>query len=373
MILLVITPMITVEAQSNIDVKRFHADGDKSLRSGLALSPDENTIAIAGIKGSPLFLYDWRKDKITQEFNVGNWPGGAKVTYSEKGTYLILQQLCYLDFSPNKDREVNFEIINAENGKVVKKIDNVHSLKIASSEKFCVALTGDEVILYELPSGDKLRTFTVEKATNSVAISPDEKYIAVSHRPTLEQVKNSPTIRNDKKAKKAIKPALNYRQMISIYDAETFEKIKTVNELYDIVYNLQFSEDGKRLYNYSIPHTKMQLSSAGRQGYIYTIGTANWEPLRISFVSLASYEPEFKENSKNNLFGVVSTDGFPQINLHNLETGRLVDRFNTKQSIRDAISEKMAGDSRLSFAFLPDDSVILVNGNSMYKWKPDLK
>ena len=37
----------------------------------------------------------------------------------------------------------------------------------------------------------------------------------------------------------------------------------------------------------------------------------------------------------------------------------------------DAINNKMAGDSRASFAFLPDDSIIIVTGNQTIIWKPE--
>ena len=360
-------------AQTNIDFKQFHVGGETTVRSGMALSPDGNFVAIAGMQSYPLFIYDWKNDAVVKKFDVGDWYAGAKVSYSAKGTYIMLHQTFYNDFKVNKDREVDFEIISAENGELIKKFNTVHSVQIAASEKFCVVLTGNEVAFYELPSGKKLKSFTVKDATNSVALSVDETYIAVSHRPTEEQVKNSPTIRNDKKAKKAIKPALKYREMISIYDATTFEKIKTVNELYDIIYTLKFSTDGKRLYSYSIPHTKMQTSTAGRQGYIYTISVPDWEPQRVSFVSLSNYEPDFMENSDHSLFGIVSMEGaFAQVNIYNAKTGRLVDRFNTVQRLRDGLNKKMMGDGRASFVFLPDESILLVTGNSTYLWRPNL-
>lgn len=358
------------QTNTNEEYKDFHMDGDKTYRSGMALSPDGKTVAVAGAQGHPLFIYDWKTDKIIKKLEVGDWFAGAKVFYSSKATYLLLQQIIAINFAPNKKRELAFEIVNAATGEVVQKIDKAHAVQIANSELFYIVLRGNEVSLHELPSGKKLNSFIVDNATHSVAISPDEKTIAISHRPTLAQVKNVPTIRNDKKAKKAIKPALKYREMISLYDAKTLQKIKTINELYDIVYQLQFSKDGKLLYNYSIPHIKMQTASAGKQGYIYAIQMPNGEPTRISFMTLATFEPDFTEDESGALFGVMSTDGFPELRIYNNLNGRLLYRFNMRQRLSDAFKKKMMGDNKASFVFLPDGNILMVSGNQTLLWKP---
>ncbi|KJS06708.1 MAG: hypothetical protein VR77_03670 [Flavobacteriales bacterium BRH_c54] len=358
------------QTNANEEYKDFHMAGDKTYRSGMVLSPDGKTVAVAGAQGNPLFIYDWKTDKIIKKLEVGNWFAGAKVFYSSKATYLLLQQIIAVNFAPNKKRELAFEIVNAATGEVVQKIDKAHAVQIANSELFYIVLRGNEVSLHELPSGKKLNSFIVDNATHSVAISPDENIIAVSHRPTLEQVKNVPTIRNDKKAKKAIKPALKYREMISLYDAKSFQEIKTVNELYDIVYQLQFSKDGKLLYNYSIPHIKMQTASAGKQGYIYAIQMPDGEPTRISFMTLATFEPDFTENESGALFGVMSTDGFPELRIYNNLNGRLLYRFNMRQRLSDAFKKKMMGDNKASFVFLPDGNILMVSGNQTLLWKP---
>lgn len=358
------------QTNTNEEYKDFHMAGDKTYRSGMALSPDGKTVAVAGTQGNSLFIYDWKTDKVIKQFEVGDWAAGAKVYYSSKGTYLLLEQISVVNFAPNKKRELAFEIVNVATGEIVQKVAKAHAVQIAKSESFYIVLSGNEVSLHELPSGKKTNSFTVDNATHSVAISPDEKTIAISHRPTLEQVKNVPTIRNDKKAKKAIKPALKYREMISLYDAKSFQKIKTVNELYDIVYQLQFSKDGKLLYNYSIPHAKMQTASEGRQGYIYAIQIPDGEPTRISFMTLATFEPDFTENESGALFGVMSTDGFPELRIYNNLNGRLLYRFNMRQRLSDAFKKKMMGDNRASFVFLPDGNILMVSGNQTLLWKP---
>lgn len=361
-----------LKAQTSDNFKEFRPGGEKSVRSGMDISPDGKTIAIAGMQGYPLFIYDWENDKILKKFDVGNWYAGSKVDYSYKGTYLLLQQTFYNDYSPNKDREVDFEIVDAKSGKIVQKINKAHSVKIANSETFYVVLSGDKVDFHELPSGDKIKTLNVDKATNAVVISPDEKWVAVSHRPTLEQVKNSPTIRNDKKARKAIKPALKYREMVSIYNAETLKLEKTVNELYDIIYRLQFSEDGSKLYSYSIPHTKMQISTAGRQGYIYAIDMPAATPSREAYMTLAPYEPDFKEYKDKGIFAVVSTDKFAEVVLYNLKNGRPMVKFNLAMRLGDAFRTGMGVDARASFALLPNNKIYITSGTKSIIWDPEL-
>lgn len=363
---------LSIKAQTSDNFKEFKVGDEKSVRSGVALSPDGKTVAIAGMQGFPLFIYDWENDKVIKKFDVGNWYAGSKVDYSAKGTYLLLQQTFYNDYNPNKDREVDFEIIDAETGKIVQKINKAHSIKIANSEKFYVVLSGDKVDFHELPSGKKIKTLNVDRATNSVAISPDEKWVAVSHRPTLEQVKNSPTIRNDKKAKKAIKPALKYREMITVYNAETLKKEKTINELYDIIYRLQFSKDGSKLYSYSIPHSKMQFSTAGRQGYIYSVDMPSATPSRTAYMTLAIYEPQFQSNKDKTVFGVVSTDKFPEIVLYNYANGRALVKFNLETRLGQALKSGMITDARASFAFLPNNKILIVSGTKTILWDPEL-
>lgn len=365
--------IISIDAQTNVDFKQFSIANQKTVRSGLDISPDGKYLAIAGMQNFPLFIYDWKNDKIVKKFDVGNWYAGAKVRYSKKGTYLLLQKLLYNDFNPNKDKEVDFEIVNAKTGKIIKKINKVHDVEIASDETYYITLTGEGITKYALPSGEKINKFTVENATNAIAISPDGKYIAVSHRPTLEQVKNAPTIRNDKKAKKAIKPALKYREMVSIYDAKTFKKVKTINELYDVMYSLWFNKDGSKLYSYSVPHSKMQIATGGRQGYIYTVETSSWTPLRASFMSLYNYAPDVIETKDQKMLGVVSFDaGFPQINLYDAKTGRMKETFNSRQRIWQGIKKLQIGDGRASFAFLPNGSIFIVTGNYGIIWKLEL-
>ena len=370
--LLLLTGMIlsglAVFTQStDMDFERVKIGEARHMICGLDLSPDQQVLAISSTQSFPFFMYDWQNRIKLKEYNVGNWYAGSSVNFSSNGKYILLNQLYYVDFAPNKDREVNFEIIDAQSGDRVKRFEAVHSVKISPDEKYGLALSGDEIGFYNLETGNKERSFTVFDATNSIAISPDNKFIAVSHKLYEADAKNIPQLSRDKKV---MKGALNYKQQISIYDAQTFEKLYTVNELYDITYKLSFTKDGKHLFVLSIPHSKQQ-NTAERQTYLNVIDIETASPRRRGFTSKSYYEPDFKLSHDGKLLGVVSKSSkFLELHLYDFETGKMAYRFT--QSYR--LFEKNEGDmvaidSRVSFVFTPDnESVLMTMGNHMIEW-----
>jgi len=351
-----------------MDYQRVKIGEAKHMICGLDLSPDQNVLAISSMQSFPFYLYDWRKKEKLNEFNVGNWYAGSSIRYSGSGKYILLNQLYYLDFAPNKDREVNFELIDAHSGKRLKRFENVHSVDLTYDEKYVVALSGEEVSFYNIISGKKEKSFTVADASNSVAFSPDGKFIAVSHKLYEKDAKNIAQLQRDKKS---LKSALKYKQQISIFDSENLTKLYTVNELYDIIYKLKFSKDGKSLLVLHIPHAKMQNIPSSRQTYLNVINMETASPRRRGFTSRADYEPDFKMSHDGKLLGIVSkSDRFLEIHVYDFESGKMLYRF--QQSYR--LFEKNEGgmfavDSRISFVFTPDNqSIIMTMGNHLIEW-----
>ncbi|MCF6342236.1 MAG: hypothetical protein L3J31_05460, partial [Bacteroidales bacterium] len=281
---------------------------------------------------------------------------------------ILLNQLYYIDFALNKDREVNFEIVDVSSGKRVKRFEALHAVAITPDEKYALALTGEEVSFWNLSTGKKEKSFKVEQATNGVAVSPDGKLIAVSHHLYEKDAKQMPALKRDKKT---MKSALKYRQQISVFDASTFEKLYTVGELYEIVYKLAFSRDGKILMCQHIPHIKMQSNPSVRQIFVNMVDMETRQPKRRGFVSTASYEPDFKVSHDGKLFGIISrSNRYLELHIYDFETGKM--RYRFQQSYR--LFEKNEGgmltvDSRVSFVFLPgDESVLMTMGNHLIKW-----
>lgn len=358
-------------AQTNVDYTTQRIGDNTFQRSGLDLSPDGKYIAIAGTQKKPLIIYDWENDQIIKQVDAGQWPGGGRVHYSKNGNYLLLQNTPFNDMNINKDKPIDFEIVDVKTGAVVQKINQANAAKISASETKYLVLKNKKVTIYNLKTGAEINSIELPSITNSVALSPDESILAISHKPTLEQVKNAPTIRGDKKAKKAIKPALKYREVITLYDAKTLTEITTINELYDVVYRLQFSKNGNKLFVHTWPHTKMQTSTAGRQGYVHVIDVVNKQPSRVSYLTLAPFEPDFMENEAGTVFGIVSLDKFPEVRLYDAQNGRLQEIFNLEQRLGEVWRTKLMGDGRASFTFLPDNSVFIVTGNQAVIWKPE--
>ncbi len=368
-LLVIFFTLVNLNAQStDMDYERVRIGEAKHIICGLDLSPDQNVLAISSTQSYPFYLFDWKNREKLQEFNVGNWYAGSSIEYSFGGQYILLNQLYYIDFAPNKDREVNFEIVDVKTGERVLRFEEYHSVAITPDEKFAVALTSDAVSFWNLSTKSKETSFNVKDASNSVAISPDGKLIAVSHHLYEKDAKNIPQLQRDKKT---LKSALKYKQQISIYDVLTFTKLYTVNELYDIVYKLKFSDDGKNLFCLNIPHSKQQ-NTAERQSYINIIDMETGSAKKRGFTSKAVYEPDFKLSHDGKWFGVVSrSNRFLELHIYDFETGKMEYRF--QQSFRlfeKNEGEMIAADSRTSFVFLPDnESVLMTMGNHLILWK----
>ncbi|MCD4695678.1 MAG: hypothetical protein K8S16_05490, partial [Bacteroidales bacterium] len=354
---------------SNVKHERILMGNAKHILSGLDLSPDGQHIAISSVQSFPFYIYDLANREPLKEYNVGEWYAGSSVKYSPDGKYILIQQLYYTDFAPNKDREVTFQVIDATSGEIVKRFDDFHAVTFTPDSIYALSLTGTEVAFWNLVSGKKEKSFKVTMASNGVAISPDGKHIAVSHHLLEIDLAKHPRYKKDKKARKHV---MKYKHQITVYNAETFDQEYTVDEFYDIVYRLEYSQDGKTLFCLQIPHMKAQASVSARQTYIATINGVTGEPSRRGFTSQAIYEPDFKLSRNGKLFGVVSKGSrFVELHIYDFETGKILERY--EQSIRffeKSDGEFIAADDRSSFVFLPDNkTVVMTMGNHLIFWE----
>lgn len=356
---------------ANHDYKHIKVEETEYLFVGIDDHPNGEVVAISGHQSYPFVIYNWKNEKVVKTFDIGNWYAGSVVSYSSTGKYLTLQQLFFIDMKLNKDREVNFEILDAETGEKIKHFSDYHAVRVTADEKNAIAIKGQEVSLWSLPSGEKSKSFKVDQATNAVAIHPDGSEIAVAHWITEGDLKNYPQF---KKNKKALKSTLKFKQQVSIFNAETFERKYTVNEFYDIVYDLQYAPDGKTLFCLQIPHEKAQTSSE-RQTYISTVDAESGEPRRRTFSSKSVYEPDYELSHDGRLLGVVSKGvRFNELHIYDFESGKMLKRFELSYRLFEKDEDGMLmNDGRTSFAFLPgDESILMVNGNRLILWNLEI-
>jgi hypothetical protein len=357
---------------TNYDFEKIQIGEVKNLLVWLALHPDDKTMAVTSHQSFPLYMYDLETKQIKNEFDVGNWYAGSRAKFSKNGKYLMLQQLFYMDYAPNKDREVNFEVMDVATGKSMLNFGDYHDAKITPDEKYLVTLSGgDKVAIHDIETRKELRSFVVPQATNSVAVSADGKLIAVAHKTYMPDLKNNPAYKNNKKQQPILE---KYKQQVSVFDFESFEKLYTIDAFYDLVYLLDYTYDGEYLFIYSIPHVKLQ-GPNGKKSYVEVVNARTGVPLRQSFGSLANYEPDFKMSNNNKYFGIISLSKmYPELHIYDFSSNELLKRFELSYRLFEKTKEgEFPTDGRGSFIFLPgDEEVLIVFGNRVIKWKMDL-
>lgn len=368
-VFLSLLPAAMLAQGSDMEFDRVRIGDARHIICGLELAPDQSYLALSSTQSFPFYKWDYNTRTVKAEFDVGNWYAGSAVQHAANGKYILLQQLFYLDYRPNNDREVDFEVVDAADGRVVKSFEKYHAVALTPDSRFAVTLTADEVAFWDLATGGKGRTIRVNEASNGLAVSPDGKHIAVSHLPSETDLKKDPYY---KKNKKALKNALKYKQQVSVYDAESLKLLYTVNSLYDIIFRLVYSADGQTLFCLNMPNTKVKTAVGAYQTYISCIDGRSGEALRKGFVSQYNFEPDFKLSPDGRLFGVVSrSTKFPELHIYDFASGDLLERFELSYRLWEKTEGGfIPGDGRMSFAFLPDNqTVVMTNGDHLIYWK----
>ncbi|KAF0132158.1 MAG: hypothetical protein FD155_682 [Bacteroidetes bacterium] len=359
-----------VSQSSNADFERVKIFGPDHIFSNITMSPDGNTIAVSSKKSEPVTLIDWKNRQEIRKIDAGKWYAGSRINYSATGTYLLLQELNFYDLVENKNRKLHFEIVEAASGRIIKDFQDVQDVIVTADEQQAVSLQGEEITFWNLATGSKLKSFRVSGASDAIALSPDGSTIAVSHIVTKADLKGDRRF----KKKKAAKPVLRYKQLVSFYNTTTFEKLKTVNEFYDIVYRLRFSNDGNNLFVFQIPHIKVQTSKQTLT-YVSRVDGKSFEALRGGLTSQSIGQPDIRLSNNGQFFAINSKGNrFQEIHLYDFASGTLLQRFELGQRLfeKGSEGEKLIKDSRPSFLFLPDDTSILITmGNQMIIWNLD--
>ncbi len=351
-----IVPSTSLGQNINIDENKCVVKEKAMNISGLDISPDGNQLAIVCASNYPLMIYDWRTQEILKEIDIKSDALGYSVSYSSKGNYLLLQEKT-LTNNIKKAKLSNFMIIDISQGKVMEQYRKIADLKIAADESHYYLLDKAELSVYDLKSGQKVKSFEIENARNAIAVSPDGNDLAIVVEPTKEELVLVPSIRNDKKA---LKNAMKYRHMIAIYDIGTEKFKKIVPEIYDNINTMQYSKDGNKLLNFN----------AAANSYINVIDATDYSPLREAYMSRTNVQPDFSFNPDGSLFGIASVERFPTVNIYQAGKGSMVDHYDTENRIWKSMKQKMYPGTYSSFVFLPEGNyVIIAYGNALIKWK----
>ena len=356
----------------NLDNEKLKLGEKKNLLCWMELSPDTKTLSISSTQGFPLYQFDWETKSVRNDYVVNDWYAGSRLNYSPDGSKILLQHLYYADNSPDKDREVEFQVVDATSGIQLFLMDKAHDIRFMPDSKRLLYLEGDQLGIIDIAGGQKVEKHRFYNASVSADIDPTGKLIAVAvHPDDKEMLASIPSLRQDKKA---LKFAAKNKQMIEILDAQTFETIYTVNDLFDLIFRVEFSKDGRYLMVLHTPHSgKANSSIKGKQSYVSVVDMETREVLRTIFLSTSDYEPQFRLHPNGRIFGI-ETKGlkFREIHLYDFDNGQLLERYELSYRLLESIrAGESVGDGRNCFEFLPDNSVVIVTGNRLQIWKPE--
>jgi len=363
-----------LRAQDDWQVYRILKVGGKETLSGyltcwLDRTPDGSTIGLSSTQGFPFRSFQADHVDQVQEMDIGNWYAGSRARFSPSGKYLLLQQLYYLDFAPNKDRPIKYEVVDVGAKRAVATFEDLFAAAITPDEATVLTLDPQGVRFTDLATGHVDKARHIQRTGNAIAVSSDGRRFAVAHRPTKAEVEALPAVRNDKDA---IKHGAKYGQIVVVYDMATLKPIAIIGELFDKVFRLEYSPDGRDLWIHAKPHTRKGGNPNPNQSYVSVADAATSAMRRTAFPSLALYEPDFRTSPDGTLFAIGSQGGrFLEVHLYDRTTGAMKDRFVLSYRLFEKMASKseFPSDGRLSFVFLPDGRrMLLTFGNRLIEW-----
>ncbi len=335
--------------------------------------PDGHTlVAGCGRNGGLLFIdtVGWRT---VRTLPLDGFKDGPRIRCSADGRLLLLKELWRFTAEGKGDMQGTHLVIEAATGRIVLDAGKAMDAAMSADGTVLAVLDGGTVTLHDLVDGQVMRRLDVTDATNAVALSPDGRTVAVSHRPTEAQLATVPSLRTDKKALKA---ALKYRQMVSLFDARSGALKRTVPEAYDIIRAMGYTADGERLLVYSSQDPRSgvapvsggkvwNLNMVDRPGYVQQID-ASGEPLRAGFQSLMN-EPFLAVSPDRSMLALSSTEGHNQrkVTLYALDTGETGLLIDLEQKHRYDSGETEQHDGRVAYAWLQDGRLVVGLGGDL--------
>ena len=359
-------------------LRKIELPAREGVIASLVVLPD-GTIAAGVSRSGGVILIDTTTWSVKREITMEGYLAGARLSASRDGHWLQLKELWQFTSDANKDVQGLQQVMDATTGRIV--VDGGRSMDSALSADGTVfaTLDGGTITLRTVPGGKVLQSFSVDRATNAIAISPDGGAVAVSHKPTEEQLATVPSVRNDKKG---LKSALKYRQMVSFFRAEDGTLIGTVPEIYDIVRALAWTDNGQRLLVYSSADLRLQpptgnvvqqmnMNMVDRPGRVEQIDAINRQPLRGGFSSSMN-EPFLAVSPDGNTLALSSTDGHNKrkLGLYATDSGDARVLIDMEQKHRYDVGETEEHDGRVAYAWFPDGRLLIALGDNLGIYTP---
>ncbi|MBL7930134.1 MAG: WD40 repeat domain-containing protein [Bacteroidia bacterium] len=340
-------------------------EGNQNYLCSIELSPDHKTLAISTAKDQILF-YDISSKRIIRKAESQGFRWGSYMRWSGDGNYLLLIQQYYTDWAMNKDLPSKVAVMDVSAGNILYVKNYVNTACFTANNRSLAVLDKGTITFYDVRSGDEIKKFSPPDAAFSFAFADEGKKIAVAQFAKEDDLKNIPSIRNDKKA---IKESVKFRQVVKFYDAESFKPLFMADDIFDIVFAMRLSEDERSLFLFNAPNIRLRLNSgAKRNGYLQVADPLTGKVSRTTYATNAA-EPVFKESRFGNYFAAASVEQrFAVINtvqVYNRTTGDLLKIFKNDFRI---LENTHIG--RASFEFLPDGETMAIGyGNKLVFWK----
>lgn len=339
------------------------------IHSWAELSPDGRTIAISATGVHPLLLLDAADLTIRRRIDVGDWKAGARASFSTQGGLLLLEEIEYLGHSSDKPHPHRFAVVALSTGTLVVKDLRAYAAALSPDERSLYSVDDDGVSITDIAAGTVSKVGELGRSGNAMAISPDGDRIAVTHQPTEADLANVPSVRNDKKA---IKAALKAGQVVVLYDLHSGQRAATVSELFDKVFRVEYSPDGKELWIHARPGSHKSANPDRSLSYVDVADPYTGVMGRASFPSHAIYEPTFCANPENSLFAMGSQKGWHlEVHLYDRKKSTMTGRFVIDDRLFSNPKEngEKWSDARTSFVCMPGGNKLLLTfGSRLIEW-----
>lgn len=358
-------------------LRRIELPDRPGMIAGIIPVGDGRTVALSMSKGGGVLLVDTATWSVVRALPASGFHDGARLTASSDGRFLhMAEQYRYANLG-RKDLKGRHVVLDLGTGAEMIAEDAAVDGVMDAAGRYLVTLRGEEVTVHAIIGPGARRTFNVPGATNALAVTPDGRYLAVSHRPSEELLLSVPSVRNDRKA---IKNALKFRQMVSIHALEDGRRITTVPEIYDIIRAMAFSPAGDRLLVYSTTDLKLapdigarpfDFNHVDQAGHVDQVAVEGWAPLRASCMSRMS-EPSLAVSPDGALLALSSTEGRNKrkLQLYETATGDTRLLIDLEQKHASDKGEGEQHDGRLAYCWTSDGRLLIGQGDHIGIYRP---